>query len=39
LLDIHSQVENPAATVEAEELRAIEAGELERGKYKAKKSD
>jgi hypothetical protein len=31
------EIEDLAALVEAEELRAIESGELKRGKYKAKK--
>jgi hypothetical protein len=33
------EIEDLAALVEAEELRAIEAGELKRGKYKVKNSD
>ena len=33
------EIEDLAALVEAEELRAIENGELKRGKYKAKQSD
>ncbi len=33
------KIDGLAALVEAEELRAIDAGELKRGKYKAKNSD
>jgi hypothetical protein len=33
------EIEDLAALIEAEELRAIENGELKRGTYKAKYSD